>query len=121
MTVADSTVLIVDDASRFETDIAIEEREFAIHGVHPLAPLFDRDALAASVYASPHLPGVAGRQWRGAYGAEGTHAARIHPDHAEYLRRRDDGINAGGAWEIGKAGDGALMDVSGRQRIAFVH
>jgi hypothetical protein len=48
------------------------------------------------------------------YSAERTHAARIHSDHAEYLRRRDDGLDAGGAWESGEAGDRALMDVSGR-------
>ncbi len=69
-------------------------------------------------HASPYLPGVVGRQWRTAYGAEGAHAARIHPDHAEYLWRRDDGLNAGSAWAGGEAGDGALMDVSGRQPIA---
>src|ERR1700730_8959533 len=69
-------------------------------------------------YASPHLQGVIGRQWRAAYGAEGAHEARIHPDHAQYIWRRNDGLNAGSAWAGGEAGDGALMDVSGRQPIA---
>jgi NAD(P)-dependent dehydrogenase (short-subunit alcohol dehydrogenase family) len=53
-----------------------------------------------------------------AYFAEGAHAARIHSDHAKYLWRRDNGINAGSAWASGTAGNAALMDASGRQRIA---
>ncbi len=65
-----------------------------------------------------HLQGVARRQWRTAYGAEGAHAARIHPDHAEYLRRGDDGIDPGSPWASGEAVDRALMDVSRRQSIA---
>jgi integrase len=61
----------------------------------PLDPALRTDRLA---YASPHLQGVARRQWRAAYGAEGTHAARIHSDHPEYVWRRDDGLNAGSAF-----------------------
>jgi len=39
-------------------------------------------------------------------------------DHSEYVWRRDDGLNAGSEWAGGEAGDAALMDVSGRLRIA---
>ena len=48
-----------------------------------------------------------------------THRAWLG-DNREALTvwRRDDGIDAEGAWESGEAGDGALMDASGRQRVA---
>jgi integrase len=43
--------------------------------------------------------------------------ASTHSDRPEYVWRRNDGLNAGSAWAGGEAGDGALMDVSGRQPI----
>src|SRR6266851_6105809 len=101
--------------------IALHGRRKALqpleHAAQPSEPGRSQSRLRTDrlAYASPHLPGVARRQWRAAYGAEGTHAARIHPDHAQYIWRRDDGINAGSAWESGTAGNAALMDASGRQ------
>jgi hypothetical protein len=56
------------------------------------------------------------RQWRTTDGAEGTHAARFHSDHSQYVRGRNDGVDAGGAWTGGQAGDRVLMDANGRQR-----
>ena len=41
-----------------------------------------------------------------------TQAARIHPDHAPYIWRRDDGIDAGSARAGREAADAALMKVS---------
>jgi hypothetical protein len=41
-----------------------------------------------------------------------TLAARIHPDHAQYIWRRDDGIDAGSSRAGREAGDAALMKVS---------
>ncbi len=104
--------------------IALHGRRKALHALEhaaqPPEPGRSQSRLRTDrlAYASPHLPGVAGRQWRAAHGAKGTHAARIHPDHPEYVWRRDDGLDAGSAWTSREAGDGALMDVSGRQRIA---
>ena len=48
--------------------------------------------------------------------SEGTHEARIHPDDAQYLWRRVDGVDAASAWPDRKASDCTLMDVNGRQQ-----
>ena len=103
--------------------IAVHGRRETLHALEHAAQLSatgsgqSRRGTDWLAYASPHLPGVAGRQRRAPDGAEGTHAARIHSDHAEHLWRGDDGIDAGSARASGEAGNGALMDVSGRQRL----
>ena len=68
-------------------------------------------------YLAAFLPGMARGQRRASHGPEGTHEARVHSDHAEYVWWRDDGLDARSSWESREAGDGALMDASGRQRI----
>jgi hypothetical protein len=48
---------------------------------------------------------------------EGTYEARIHPDDAQYLWRKADGVDAASSWPDRKASDCRLMDVNGRQQI----
>ncbi len=68
-------------------------------------------------YPTSHLPGVAWGQWRNPHSSEGTDEACVRSDHAKYVWWRDDGLDAGSSWESGEAGDGGLMDASGRQPI----
>jgi hypothetical protein len=108
---------------RFRVHIAVHGVREAVHttgpATHPSEP-GRKESWARTdrmAHAVPHLPGVAGRQWRTAYAAGGTHAARIHSHYANTY--------GGGMMELrealgqgGEAGDEGLMDVIGRRRIS---
>jgi hypothetical protein len=68
-------------------------------------------------YPKAYLPGVAWGQRGTRHDPEGTHEARVHPDDAQYLWRRADGVDAASSWPDRKASDGTLMDVNGPQQI----